>query len=344
MSVMVVGVDIAKATFAAARWDDGAGHILGTFPNTAAGMDAFAGRLGSEDGAGDAQGIRLVLEPTGGYELALACFAVRHGWQVSTPNPRHVRDWAKSQGRRAKTDAQDALLLARYGAEQPIRPWRPLPGPVSELEGLLRRRDDLEQLLHQERNRAPHASLRPQGAEAVVASVAQVIAGLEAALHTIEQAIDGHMRAHPTLRDQARLLRTVPGVGERNVLWLLVLMHRWQTLTEGQGHSKGLVAYVGLDPRPFESGGRVRRRASISRMGAAQMRRRLFMSAFGGVRGNNALRGFYQRLVGRGKPKMVALIAAARKVLVWAWAVFRSSIPFDPTQTERRSAPTTTLP
>lgn len=344
MATMVVGIDIAKATFAAARWMDGAGHTLGSFPNTAAGMSALAARLASSDGAENGTAIQLVLEPTGGYELALASFAVRQGWQVSMPNPTHVRDWAKSQGQRAKTDAQDALLLARYGAEQPARPWRPLPAVVSALEGLLRRKDDLEHLLRQERNRAPQAALRSHGTEAIVTSVAQVIAGLEAALQTIEQAISEHLRTQPMLRDQARLLRTVPGVGERNVLWLVVLMHRWQTLTDGCGRSKGLVAYLGLDPRPFESGSRVRRRASISRMGAAHLRRRLFMSALGGTRGENLLRQFYLRLVGRGKPKMVALIATARKVLVWVWAVFRTNTPFDPTRTQRRPAMLTPSP
>ena len=58
------------------------------------------------------------------------------------------------------------------------------------------------------------------------------------------------------------------------------------------------------------------------------------MSAFGGVRGRNVLRQFYERLVGRGKPKKVALIDAARKVLVWAWAVFRTGLPFDPGRAE----------
>ena len=106
----------------------------------------------------------------------------------------------------------------------------------------------------------------------------------------------------------------------------------------GRGRAKGLVAYLGRDPQPFESGTSVRRRARISHMGAAHLRRRLFMSALGGTRGNNALRSFYLRLVGRGKPKMVALIAAARKIVVWAWAIFRTSTPFDPTRIQRRAA------
>jgi transposase len=82
----------------------------------------------------------------------------------------------------------------------------------------------------------------------------------------------------------------------------------------------------------------VHKRASISRKGSRTLGWRLFLGALGGVRGRNVLRVFYQRLVGRGKAKKVALIAAARKILVWAWAVFRKQTSFDPAKVSRELA------
>jgi len=329
MRVLPVGVDIAKATFTAAVWENGAGVALGSFPNTAAGFDACLTELRQVQRRTQAGTVQVALEPTAGYELHLACAVVREGWQVSMVNAVQVRGWAKSQGRRAKTDAQDAGLLAQYAAEQPVRPWRPLPPPVSELESLLRRQDDLEHLLHQERNRQRMLGARPGTATAVVASLERVIAELDRELAALKDAIRAHLCAHVELQRDARRLRSVPGIGERNVLWLLVLLSRWHTLTVGRGRAKSLVAYVGLDPRPFESGSSVRRRATISRMGAGHLRRRRFLSAFGGIRGANPLREFYDRLVARGKAKRLVLIAAARKLLIWAWAVFRTGLSFD---------------
>ena len=119
----------------------------------------------------------------------------------------------------------------------------------------------------------------------------------------------------------------MPGLGAKTVLHLVVLLHRWHTLTAGQGRDKGLVAYVGLDPQPHESGTSVHGRAAISRQGERGLRRRLFMAALGGTRRDNALRRFYRRLVARGKAKKLALVAAARKLLTWAWAVFRRQHP-----------------
>ena len=137
-----------------------------------------------------------------------------------------------------------------------------------------------------------------------------------------------------------RRVQTVPGIGKRNSLWLVVVLYRWHTLTGGAGTAKGLTAFLGLDPTLHESGTSVRGPRSISRMGMAQVRRLLFLGALGGVRGKNPLRDFYQRLVGRGKPKVLALVASARKILGWAWAVFQHQTTFDPAKVTPILAPT----
>jgi transposase len=323
-----LGIDIAKRTFAAALWRDGQGQGLGSFANTPAGFAALRARLAALLPAAEMAELPTVLEPTGGYELPLAHWAHGEGWRVSLPNPRQVRDWANGLGRRAKTDAQDALTLARYGAERAPHAWQPLPAEVAELESLLRRREDLEGMLQQERNRQGALAGRPGVAGAVPGSVDRVIRALEEELRALDEALKAHQRRHASIRVAAERLRTVPGIGAKTVLHLVVLLHRWQTLTDGQGRDKGLVAYVGLDPQPHESGTSVRGRAAISRLGERGLRRRLFMAALGGTRHDNALRRFYQRLVGRGKAKKLALVAAARKLLTWAWAVFRRQHPF----------------
>jgi transposase len=94
-----------------------------------------------------------------------------------------------------------------------------------------------------------------------------------------------------------------------------------------------VVAYVGLDPHPHESGTSVLRHARMSRQADRLLRARLYMGALGTLRGDNPLHACYQRLVDRGKPKKLALLASARTLLVWAWAVFTSGRPFDAAKT-----------
>lgn len=106
-------------------------------------------------------------------------------------------------------------------------------------------------------------------------------------------------------------------------------MSRFNILTGGEGTNKAITAYYGLDPQHIESGISVYKRPSISRQGDHNMRHLLYMGALGGIRGNNPLRAFYQRLTGAGKKAKVAIVASARKIIVWSWAVFRQNCAFD---------------
>ncbi len=120
------------------------------------------------------------------------------------------------------------MLLAQYGAERHPPAWRPLAAEISELERLLRRKDDVKQMIRQERNRQHALAGRHNVADAVSS--------------TIDRVIVAHLRAYPALHKDAKRLRSGPGIGAKNVACLLVLVHRWLTLTDGQGTTKGLAA------------------------------------------------------------------------------------------------------
>lgn len=329
--MLSLGIDVAKTTVAVAWRCEDQEASLGTWANTPAGWDALAERLATSPATARqaSQGIQVTLEPTGGYELPLALWAHQRGWRVVRPNPRQVREWARSQGRRAKTDAQDAQTLARYGMQPHLPLWRPLPSEVAELEQLLRQRDEVAELLRRERVREQQVQQHPQMPAAVPASIRRLITTLEEELARLEQAVKEHLRAHDALQQAQERLLSVPGIGARNVTALLSLLARWHALTGGEGTAKGLVAYAGLDPQPYVSGTSVHRHATISRQGDRLIRGRLYMGALGALRGHNPVRAFYERLVARGKVKKLALVAATRKLLVWAWAVYTTGVPFD---------------
>jgi transposase len=328
MEPLWLGIDIGKATFVAAVMKGHEALELGEFVNDRAGFVALADAVQAEVSA--ATIVHVVLEPTGGYEQAAVAFIYEQGWQVSLPNPKQVRDWAKGTGTRAKTDRQDAKVLARYGATRRPASHPPLAQEVNEMDSLLKRRQDLEQMLQQEKNRLQQLSGRPGIAGAVIPSLEEVIKLLEEALETVNQAIKDHLTQHECMRRELKRLLALPGIGDKVGLSLLVLLHRWQTLTGGDGSAKALTAFVGLDPQPHESGRSVRRRATISKMGNIEMRRLLYMGALSAVHGRNPLHHFYERLVNRGKAKKLAVVAAARKILVWAWILFSRQIEWDP--------------
>ena len=332
MSTLTVGIDVSKDTLDAAVSLPGSETAtnIGSFKNNTKGFEQLSNSIEKEAQKAGADTIRLIIEPTGGYETPLALFAHKRGWQVCLVNSYKVRKWAESQGRRAKTDPIDARNLAEYGQvhEKKLHTWKPLPAKVAGLDDLLKRKDDLEEALRRELNRLHALEAQDIHGSAILESVQRHISWLENELCLLEDQINRYLDEHPDLKEQAKKLRTVPGVGEKNCLHFLVLMYRWDHITEGKGEKSSLVAYVGFDPVPFRSGTSVYKREVISRKGSPALRSRLYMSALGGVRGDSPLRDYYRHLQAVGKKKKVALVACARKILIWIWAVFNSGTVF----------------
>ena len=237
-------------------------------------------------------------------------------------------------GVRAKTDRVDAGVLSWYGAATEPAGQAPMGEAAEQLDELLRRRSDLEQLRQAERNRQAAAMHKPHTPSAVHQSLARTLQALDEELAALEEAIQQLLQQAVVLRQQAQLLRSLPGVGERVSLPLLALLHRFAARTASQGTAKQLVAFVGLDPQPHESGSSVYKRPIISHKGDVRMRSLLYLGALGGKRGR-FLKQIYQQLLDRGKAKKVALVACARRILVWAWAIFRTNSPFDPLKLEK---------
>ena len=338
MKRLSVGVDVSKKTLDVAYWaqDENASVFVGKFVNNHKGFQAIQQKMEERSETIGATVIHVVMEPSGGYEQPFAHFAHQAEWKVSLPNPLHPKRWAESQGKRGKTDSQDAKNLAHFAFVNDPLTWKPLPPEVEQLSHLLDRLDSLKKMLSQDKNRAQSAEYHVNGDKAVLDDMKEVIAFLEQRIQNFQEIIKEHLKAHPHLKKQRKLLLTVSGVGDKNVLYILVMMHRWGVLTDGEGDDKGLVAYLGLDPKHHESGTSVRKRSGISRQGNKDMRSRLYMSALGGIKAKNSpLTTFYKRLVvEKGKPKKVALVAASRKILVWSWAVFKSETFFDTARPE----------
>jgi len=280
---LIVGIDIAKKDFAVAyRTPRSLGKVeteLGKFTNDPTGyglLQESLVRVCEEQGLCE---IQLILEATGGYEAALMAYAYEQGWGVSMPNPKQVRDWAKGVGYRTKTDraqgAPDARILAHYGVERepPLRPQ--LAVEVTELDSLLKRRQDLEKTLHQEQNRLSEIAGRPGLSPKVAESLQQVIDALTQALTEIQAAIDDLCQTHEPFQQNLVRLLALPGVGPKVVLPLLVKLCQWQNLTAGEGDASGLVAFIGLDPQPYDSGRSVHKHPGISKMGDNELRRLL---------------------------------------------------------------------
>jgi transposase len=258
----------------------------------------------------------IVLEATGGLEGVVIAALAGAGLRVMRMNPKRVRDFAGAHGLLAKTDALDAYVLALFGTRMrpPLRAW-----PESErlqLAAWVAREQQLIVERATERTRLQQAS-----EPALRKSVERVIALLGKEIARLEKQLTAWVAASETWSEQAALLRTAPGVGGKTALRLLA-----QLPELGHVNRRQIAALVGVAPFAADSG-KWRGRRSI-RGGRAGVRAILYLASWSAVRAAGALHQFYRRLVDAGKPKQVALIAVARKLLLALNEMMRSGQPW----------------
>ena len=308
-----VGIDVSKGTLDVqvrptdARW---------TVANDDAGIRALVAQL---QPAAPAQ---IVIEATGGYELAVVGALAAAGLPVIVVNPRAVRDFARATGQLAKTDQLDAGILARF-AEQVQPEISPLAdAEQQELDALLTRRRQLIEMLTAEKNRLQQVFVA-RGSR-VKKSLTAHIAYLTRELGRAETDLAALVRQSPIWRERDDLLQSAPGVGP--VLSLTILA----ALPElGRLDRKAIAALVGVAPLNRDSG--LFRGKRMIHGGRAPVRTALYMGALVATRHNPVIKAFYQRLLAAGKPKKVALTACMRKLLIILNAMVRQQAPWSAT-------------
>jgi transposase len=312
-----LGLDIAKATFDAALLQDGRTHHR-QFSNTPTGFQQLLGWLRAHL----TLPLHAGMEATGVYGEALALFLHQQGVRTSVVNPARIKAFAQSELLRTKTDKTDAALIARFCAKHQPALWAPPPLERRQLQALVRRLQSLETMRQQERNRQ-----ELEGADSLVADgLAEHVAHLERQIATLQQQIQTHVQAHPSLCRQVELLQSIPGIGQKTAIRLLA-----EVPLLGQYRSaRQAAAYAGLSPRRRESGSSVRGKTRLSKVGNAAVRRALYLPAVVAMRANPLLREFARRLLLAGKPKMAVVGALMRKLLHQVHGVLKHNRPFDP--------------
>jgi transposase len=304
MDFIAVGIDVSKDHLDIAVRPSGEAF---TVERNAAGVEQLAERLGTL-----APHV-IALEATGGFETVAAAGLAAAGLPVVIVNPAQVRAFAKAIGQRAKTDPIDAAVIAHF-AEATKPQVRPLPDEATRiLADLVARRRQIVEMIGAERQREkrltnPH--LRK--------SIARLLKALQKELDAVNTDIDDAVRGSPVWREKENLLVSVPGVGIAIASTLIAELPEL-----GSCGRREIAALAGLAPFTRQSG--QWKGKSFIGGGREAVRTALFMGAMVAKRHNPVLKVFFDRLLAAGKPKMVALIAVARKLLTILNAIVRDN-------------------
>ena len=321
---LYVGIDVSKKALEVATTVDGKEaeatkeirNNLGGFRMLEEGTRKQSHKHGCEE-------IHYCIESTGVYsEKVVEYLQGRGDLMVSVVNPFVVKSFGKSLGVRTKTDRVDSELLALYAATVKPKVTEKRPEDLKELRSLVRH---LEYLINR---RGQEVGRLESTTNALVAdSIKGIIKSYDKQIEKIKEAIEEHLRKHPDLRERTELLESIPGIGEITSKILLCELHM-----EGGGErisAKAQTAHAGLAPQHRISGSSVRGKPRICKTGNSRLRRCLYFPTMVAIKHNPVIRRFYRRMLENGKPKMVALVAAMRKLLVIAIGVLNNRTEFD---------------
>ena len=307
---VVVGIDIAKNWFDVAVPDTGESYRLG---NDVAGWQELIRRMRR------LSVLAIGLEPSGGYERGLGAALHKAGLPVRNVNPYKLRHYGRAIGVLAKTDSIDAVLIAHYTAQLPTRPLRadPISRQLADLVAARRQlSDDKVRLSNQ----------LEQVDEAVVRRIFTArLRRIEADIVLIGKRLKDLVASHPDLDRKDRLIQSLCGAGP-------VLSHTLLALAPelGQADRRQIAALAGLAPYDHQTG--VFKGKPSIWGGRSEVRRVLYMAALTASRSNPALKTFAQRLLAKGKPHKLVIVAVARKILTILGAMLRTNQPWSQPQ------------
>jgi len=300
-----IGIDIGKFNFVAALYGSSQTY---EFENNSSGIAKFLKQFKpylSES--------LVVLETTGGYEMKVLLTLSKKSISVHRANTRKVKNFIRSFGSAAKTDHLDAQALALYGKErgESVDLFTPMSKSLVNLCELVQRRKDLKQMLVAEKNRlqAPKVSLVKDSCQVIIKALTEQI-------EQVTKRIKELISADSIFSARVKALKTIPGIGDVIAQDLVALMPELGLMDRRRAAS-----LAGLAPIANDSG----RFSGYRRTGHGRkdLKPALFLAAMAARNSNSNLKVFYEKLIARGKNKMVALTALMRKIIVIANAILK---------------------
>jgi len=301
MSGTYIGIDISKERLDVAALPSG---LKWQFSNDEAGLNKLLVKLKKQFPT------LIVMEPTGGFEAPLASILTAEGLPVAIVNARQIRDYARAVGKLAKTDSLDAMVIAEFAqkVEPEVRQLRDEEN--QEIKDMVSRRRQLMEMLTAEKNRLATAR------KVIKPNIMAHIKWLTQELEDLDRKLRQQIEDSPIWREKDDLLRSIPGVGKVTSTTLLAELPELGTLNRRE-----IASLAGVAPFNQDSGTMRGKRRIWG--GRTSVRAALYMAALVGTRYNPVIKAFYTRLLEKGKPKKVALVACMRKLLTILNSIIR---------------------
>ncbi|WP_111708337.1 IS110 family RNA-guided transposase [Lutibacter citreus] len=307
------GIDISHLIFDVT---DSEGNYY-QFKNTVSGFKKFVKLLKINS--------HCVMEATGYYHYQLAYYLLESGIKVSVENPLAVKRFIQMKLSKIKTDKSDSKLICEYAKQVELKLWKGNSKHQTECLQMTRLLAVYTKQSTMLKNKLHGEAVLGNPSKAVVSSLNRSLKQVQKEMNTLEDKL--MILVKEVHRDVLTRLKSIPGIGAKTSLMLVVLTDGFERFTSGSE----LCSYAGLTPVIRKSGSSVNGRSRISKIGNQKLRSLLFMCSFNACKYNKACRDIYERIVAKGKSKKLALIAVCNKLLKQAFAIAKSGLIYDDT-------------
>ncbi|CDF80827.1 transposase, IS110 family [Formosa agariphila KMM 3901] len=305
------GIDISHLVFDVTDSD---GNYY-QFKNTISGFKKFTKLLDLDS--------HCVMEATGYYHYQLAYYLLELGIKVSVENPLAVKRFIQMKLSKIKTDKSDSKLICEYAKQVDLKPWEGQSKHQTECLQMTRLLSVYTKQSTMLKNKIHGEAVLGNPSKAVVSSIKRSLKHVLKEIKTLEDKL--MVLVKEVHQDVLTRLKSIPGIGNKTALMLVVLTDGFERFTSGSE----LCSYAGLTPVVRKSGSSVNGRSRISKIGNQKLRNLLFMCSFNACKYNKACRDIYERIVAKGKSKKLALIAVCNKLLKQAFAIAKSGLIYD---------------
>ncbi len=304
------GIDISKETFDVVNKNGK--HFQ--FSNDTKGFTKFKRII--------TQGSICVMEVTGIYHLRLAKYLYSKNILTAVVNPLRIKRFSQMLLRRNKTDKADARMISLYAQDQKVDLWKPAPEVIEQSKDIYQTMEQYIEFKAGLKNKLD-ALKSKEAASFLIDSVTNQIESISKSINTLQDQLDSLIKTYNPIMLQN--ITSIVGIGQRTASLLIIATDGFQYFDS----SKQVSSYFGLAPTETISGTTINGSRQITKMGNPLVRKKLYMCSLQASRYNKACADLYQRLLAKGKPKKVALIAVANKLLKIVFAIAKSGLPYD---------------
>lgn len=310
-SNQIHGVDISKDFFDVV-------NSIGEhsqFSNNQSGFKEFSKTLSNNS--------LIVMEATGYYHYCLAQYLYHKKYLVSVVNPLSVKRFIQMKLSKIKTDKSDAKAICEYAQINEVPLYTAKNKNQAECLQIMRLNEVYLKQSTALKNKIHGEKVLGNPSKSVYHSLNRSLKSIEREIALLEKKLLKLINEHYS--DQLELLQTIPGLGVKTSLMLIVATNGFSNFE----NAKQLCCYTGITPTIRHSGSSVRGKSRISKMGNKKLRNLLFLCSFSAVKYNKTCKDLYDRIVEKGKSKKLALIAISNKLLKQAFAIIKSGKPYD---------------